>query len=168
MSVGRTGAGPPRCAELGVVKVLGVRSYKDGLSWAVVDGTSRATATLVAHHVDTAPAGTRGEVLRWIRDEVAGLVNDHSPNTVVLCLAEGQQLTNAIAERAQVDGIVLEVTYSLGVSAIGKKSATIRSSYGAHTKAALDSVLGQFVSISGIPPTAKRREPAIAALSEIS
>lgn len=149
------------------MKVLGVRSYRDEISWAVVDGTSRATAALVAHHIDPAPAGTRGEVLRWVRDEVAGLVNEHSPDAVVLCLAEGHQLTNAIAERAQVDGIVLEVTHSLGVSAIGKKSATIRSSYGANTKAALDTALGQFASISGIPPTAKRREPAIAALSEI-
>jgi hypothetical protein len=149
------------------MRVLGLRSYRNELSWAVVDGNSRATAVLVAHHLDSAPAGTRGEVLRWVRNEVTGLMNDHAPDAVVLCLAEGQQLTNATVERAQVDGIILEVTHSLGVAAIGKKSATIRSNFGANTKAALNAALGELAVTSDIPPTAKRREPTVAALSEI-
>ena len=149
------------------MKVLGLRSYRDKIAWAVVDGASRAAASLVASHTHSAPDGTRGEVLRWVRDEITDLVNQHQPDAVVLCCAEGQTANNALIERSQVDGVILEVAQSLGSHATAKKSATIRSDFGAQNNAALISAVNALPAIVGIPPTAERREPAIAALSRI-
>lgn len=150
------------------MKVLGLRSYRDKISWAIVDGTSRAVATLAGHHVDSAPVGAkRGEVLRWVRDEVNGLISEHQPDEVVLCPAEGLRLNNAFAERAQVDGVILEVLHSAGIPATVKKGATIRANFDITTKAQLDAVISAFPSVRGISPTADRREPAVAALSAV-
>jgi len=149
------------------MKVLGLRSYKDKISWALVEGASRATAALTSHHSDSAPGSGRGEVLAWVREEVAGLMAEHSPDAVVLCPAEGQQLSNAIGERAQVDGVILEVTHSLGTTATAKKGATLRANFGAQNNAAFQAVVNALPAMSGIGPTAERREPTIAALSAL-
>jgi hypothetical protein len=148
------------------VKVLGIRSYKNKIAWSVVEGAARATATVVAHDVDLAPNGTRGEVLHWVRGEIEALINQHQPDTVVLCPTEGGQGI-AMLERSQVDGVIIETTYAMGKTTTAKKSATIRSNFSAKSKAALAAAVNVFPAISGIAPNADRREPSIAALSAI-
>lgn len=144
-----------------------MRSYRNKISWALVEGASKPAATLVVHHSDEAPAGTRGEQLKWVHDEVTDLINEHQPDTVVLCPTEGSTVSNALLERSQVDGVILEVAHSMGKTPLAKKAATIRATYGAANNAALPGAVNAFPAINGIPASAARREPTIAALTAL-
>lgn len=163
------GSGPRgRCGLLSRVKVLGLRSFRNKISWAVVEGADKAGAAVVAHRSDEAPAGSRGEQLKWIRAEMTDLINEHDPDSIVLCPTEGSAVSNAILERSQTDGVIMEVAHSMGKTVVAKKAATIRSNFGATNNATLLLAVNAFAAIKDIAPNAARREPAIAALSGFS
>lgn len=149
------------------MRVLGLRTYRDHLSWALVDGTDRTTATVTGHAMLQIPSGERGASLAWVREQVNALIAQEQPQVVVVCPAEGSTVTNALTERAQTDGVVLEALHVLGIPTKAKKSATIRYNFGASSAAQLATMLGQVPSLATIPPTAQRRDPAIAAVSEL-
>jgi len=113
------------------------------------------------------PPGERGASLAWVREQVNNLVAQEQPQVVVVCPAEGSTVSNALTERAQVDGVVLEALHVLGIPTKAKKSATIRYNFGASSTAQLATALGQVPLIAAIPPSAKRRDPTIAAVSEL-
>ena len=149
------------------MRVLGLRTYRDHVRWASVDGADRASATLAAYDTLQPPAGERGASLAWIRRQIAVLVEQEQPDAAVLSPAEGSNATNALTERAQMDGVVLEALHVLGIPTKTKKSTTLRHNFGASTVAELAKTLGRIPLIAAIPPTSARRDPAVAAVSEL-
>ncbi|MCU1487388.1 MAG: hypothetical protein JWN67_4134 [Actinomycetia bacterium] len=149
------------------MKSLGLRTYRDKIVWATCEGGSRASAVIAAHGTLQIPTSDRGEQLAWVRQEIAALVVDVKPDTVVLCPTEGTTVSNAVVERAQVDGVVLESLHAVALPAQVRKSATIRASYGCQTKAQLTAALDTIPGLAAIAPTADRREPAAAAVSAL-
>jgi hypothetical protein len=122
---------------------------------------------VTGHGTVQIPTGERGASLAWVREQVIALVEEEQPQVVIVCPAEGSTVTNALTERAQTDGVVLEALHVLGIPTRAKKSATIRYNFGASSAAQLATMLGQVPSLAAIPPTAKRRDPSIAAVSEL-
>lgn len=149
------------------MRMLGLRTYRDHICWASVDGPNRVTATVTGHGTLQIPGGQRGAALAWVRQEVAALVGQEKPEQAAVCPTEGQTVNTALIERAQIDGVVLEALHFLNVPTQAKKSATIRSHFGARNRAELATALGQLPVIAMIPPTSDRRDPVIAAVSEL-
>jgi hypothetical protein len=150
------------------VSVLGLRTYRNRVCWATADGKDRATATITNHADLQIPATTsRGAALSWVRQELTAVVHQEHPASAVLCPAEGQTANKALTERAEVDGVVLEVLHTLGIPTKVKKSATIKSSFGARKKEQFETTVQALPVLAGIPRTAARREPAVAAVSEL-
>jgi hypothetical protein len=83
-----------------------------------------------------------------------------------VCPAEGGS-GNALTERSQVDGVVIEELHARNMPTRIKKSATIRSNFGARSANAFATAVAAVPAVEGIPRTAARREPTIAALSEL-
>jgi hypothetical protein len=149
------------------LKTLGLRTFWDKVAWASVDGDHRTTASVTDSGALQIPVGGRGEQLCWVRKELGALIAQEKADAVVLCPTEGATVSNALIERAQVDGVVLEALHDLAIPTHVKKSATIRATFGARSKAQLASSLAEIPTIAGIPPTAARREPAVAAISNL-
>jgi Holliday junction resolvasome RuvABC endonuclease subunit len=147
--------------------VLGLRTYKDNISWALVDGSNRETAKVVRHGILQIPSGERGESLAWVRKEVSELVGKERPKCVVICPTEGPTVNNALIERAQVDGVVLEVLHTLEIPTRLKKSASIRAQFGVRSNAQLSAALKELPAVSDIAVGAKRRDPVVGAVSEL-
>jgi hypothetical protein len=108
------------------MRVLGIKCAKQELSWIVVDGTARIDATVVAFDRVKAPAGERGEQLTWARKEIFELLNKHTPEAAALGMSEG---ANSLAERSQMDGIVLGTMHEKSVTVERLFSSSIRSRF---------------------------------------
>lgn len=147
--------------------VLGLRTYKDSISWASVDGSNRETAKVVGHGTLQIPSGVRGESLAWVRKEISELVTHEHPRCAVICPAEGSTANNALIERAQVDGVVLEALHSRDITTRSKKSASIRAQFEVKSKTQLSAALKELPAVADIPVSAKRRDPVVAAVSEL-
>jgi hypothetical protein len=102
-----------------------------------------------------------------VRHEMAALVEEQRPDSVAICPAEGKTADNALIERAQVDGVVLEALNCANVPAKAKKSATIRSNFGAVKTSDFQAACNKIPVISEIAPSAKRRASVIVAISEL-
>ena len=148
--------------------MLGIRTYRDRLCWAVVEGVSRANATVANHGIVSIPSGSRDSSLAWVRREIAALVEQEQPEAVALCPAEGATANTALVERAQVDGVALEVLHTLGVLVEARKTATIRSGFGSKNSQQFESALAHVPATANIPKTSARREPVVAAVSLLS
>ena len=149
------------------MKIMGLRTYKDSICWALIDGTSRLTATVVQYGTLQIPTGERGASLAWVREEIFSLVAQEAPDCTVLCPAEGSTANNALIERAQVDGVVLEAFHNLKAPVHSRKSATIRAQFGAKSGSQLVSKLESVPAVSKIPKSSKRRDPIIGAIGEL-
>ena len=149
------------------MRVLGLRTHRDHVCWALVDGIDRSSATVTGHGTLQPPPGERGASLAWVRQQLTALVAHEQPEVVVVCPAEGSTASNALTERAQVDGVVLEALHVLAIATKTKKSTTIRHAFGASTAVELTKTLGRIPPIAAIPPTSKRHAPTVAAISEL-
>lgn len=149
------------------MKILGLRTFRDHIDWAAVDGTVRIDAKVLGQGTLQIPSGQRGASLAWVRQEIAVLIAQVRPEQVAICPTEGATVNNALIERAQVDGVVLEALHSDNITAQAKKSATIRSNFGAANNAELKTTLQGLPAIAAIPPSSKWREPVIVAISEL-
>ena len=90
------------------MKVLGIKCSKAELGWMVLEGATRANATVVAYNRPKVPPGERGEQLAWVRKELLEAIAKYGPDAAALAMSEGQ---SAIADRSQMDGVVLAALY---------------------------------------------------------
>ena len=125
------------------MRILGLRTFRDKIIWASVEGDDRTSAIVSNNDSLQFPSDTRSAQLHWLRQEIASLVAQEKPGQVVLCAAEGNVANTALIERAQVGGIAIEVLYDLSCPTALKKSATIRASFKAKSNAELNVILDQ-------------------------
>jgi Holliday junction resolvasome RuvABC endonuclease subunit len=108
------------------MEVLGIKCSKAELGWMVLEGTTRANATVVACNRPKVPSGERGEQLAWVRKELLEAIAKYGPDAAALAMSEGQ---SAIADRSQMDGVVLATLYEKQVAVTRLRSASLRSRY---------------------------------------
>ena len=149
----------------GTMKLIGLRTHRGHVSWALVEGSTRSDACLVDSGELVMPTGDRADQLAWMVRETAELLSDHEPDRLVVAPAEGRTANTALLERSQVDGVVLAAATAQGVTAEPRKSATIRASFGARNNQQFASRLDEIALLSSVPASAARRDPMVAALS---
>jgi Holliday junction resolvasome RuvABC endonuclease subunit len=108
------------------MKVLGIKCSKQALGWIVVEGTTRADATVVACEHPRVPSGDRGEQLAWVRKELLEAITTHTPDVAALAMSEGK---SAIIDRSQMDGVVLTTLHEKQIACKRLFSASIRSKF---------------------------------------
>ncbi|MGO9052965.1 MAG: hypothetical protein ACLQID_13485, partial [Streptosporangiaceae bacterium] len=142
--------------------VVGVRCTKDTLDWVVVDGAERSLASITEQRKVTAPVGQRGGQLAWVRKEVLELLERHAVEAAAVRVAEGGGQSVSLG-RSEVEGVVQEAFASAGVPQARHVAVTIRSAYGARTKADLAPI---FSAVPAIEATGvSRREPVVSAVA---
>ena len=147
------------------MKILGLRSTRDHLRWCVLDGNNRASAKVVDAATLKIPAyETRGEALAWIRTEIQSLLTHTSPDIVSLAPAEGRTVSNALMERCQVDGVVLEVVTTCRGKIQTTKSPGVRAAFACKNKSELEIALDGVHALDNIGKSSTRREPIVVAL----
>jgi hypothetical protein len=118
------------------MKVLGIKCFKQGIGWIVVEGATRSDASITAYQRETAPpAGPKtgpGEKLVWASNEILEAINTHKPVVAALSMSEGN---SALPERSQMDGVVLATLYKKEIPTDRFFSATIRSRFSGLKKA---------------------------------
>lgn len=142
--------------------VLGVRCTKDKLDWVVLRGESRGDAEIVEQEKVTAPAGSRGEQLAWVRKEITELAGRHHLDAAAVRVSEpsGQAFSPG---RSEFDGVVQEALHAAGVDPQHHIGANIRGLFRAANKEAREALLASLPAITG---TAKsRQEPVISAVA---
>jgi Holliday junction resolvasome RuvABC endonuclease subunit len=108
------------------MRVLGIKCSKAELGWIVIEGTTRADATVVACEHPKVPSGERGEQLAWLRKELLEAITTHTPDVAALAMSEGK---SAIVDRSQMDGVVLATLYEKQIACTCLFSASIRSKF---------------------------------------
>ena len=148
------------------MRVLGVRTNKDGFEWALVVGDSPLDAVLEIAASASAPAGQRGAELSWFDKELEEVLRAHNPDAVALRPAEAaQSLSSSILARAEMDGILLSRCYHANVSCEKLYSATLRSIFKVKSRLALDEALLESPAVSGALKT--KRDAVSAAVAYI-
>ena len=66
------------------MKVLGIKCSKAELGWMVLEGATRADATVVATERPKVPPGDRGEQLAWVRNELLETIAKYGPDAAAL------------------------------------------------------------------------------------
>jgi len=144
-----------------VTRALGLKCSKDSAEWAVLEGADRSSAVLVANGRATAPAGSRGEQLVWIRGAVQEVLRAHAVEEVALRAVEPGGMGNSLP-RAEVEGVVQEAIAAAGVPCRRVVAVTLRSAFGAKNGAELEKAAA---TVPVVAATAKtRRDPVTAAL----
>jgi Holliday junction resolvasome RuvABC endonuclease subunit len=142
------------------MKVLGIKCSKQELGWIVMEGTTRADATVVAYEKVKAPAGERGEQLVWARKELLEVIAKHTPDVAALRMSEGQ---NALAERSQMDGVVLATLYQKEIATVRLFSATIRSKFSVQKKEQVEAAVAAMLACASKTPAAQKELITVAA-----
>lgn len=145
-------------------RILGIKCTKDTLDWALVVGDNRGSAEVSQTGHPTAPSGTRGSQLAWMRKEVHELLKRHTPDEVVLRAAEPGGPANSLP-RAEAEGVVQEAVAAVGGSCRRLVSASLRAAFGARNKIDFESTIAQLQAVTAVPQT--RRDPVTAALVAI-
>lgn len=149
--------------------VLGIRTYRDELKWALLRGTNSANAAVVEESTLAIPASAeRSEELNWVRKELIGLIDRLSPDAIVIAPAEGATANAALLERSQVDGVVLEACHASGAPVVSRKTASQRSAFGCRNNVELDAILDDVPALKGIGKSSARRQPIVAALTQVA
>ena len=116
---------------------LGFRAERSAINWAVVEG-SREEPVLVAADQAVAPATySEGAALVWFRDQVRQLIQVYSPQVVAIRYPETVIRSSAqlsMHKRCRVEGVLVEVAHSSGITVLTGALATISKNLG--TKAA--------------------------------
>jgi Holliday junction resolvasome RuvABC endonuclease subunit len=136
------------------MKVLGIKSSKAELNWIVMEGDTRSDATVVAYEREKAPPGERGEQLAWAAKELVEVITKHTPDVAALRMSEGQ---NAIAERSQMDGVILATLHRKQIAAVLLFSASIRSKVSARKKEQVEAAVAALPACTS-KTTAPQRE----------
>jgi|GraSoiStandDraft_30_1057271.scaffolds.fasta_scaffold245304_1 Holliday junction resolvasome RuvABC endonuclease subunit len=114
------------------MKVLGIKCSKEALGWIVLEGTARSDATIVSFEREDAPSGERGEQLLWAQRELIEIITKHAPDLAALQMSEGP---NALAERSQMDGVILATLHQKNIRVTRLFSSSIRSKFSGLKKA---------------------------------
>src|SRR6478735_12673502 len=147
-----------------MARVLGVKCSKDSLDWAVVEGVEWVSAAVVDSKRVTAPEGSRGDQLVWIRREVQELLDRFGVAEVVVRVVEPGGQGNSLP-RAEVEGVVQEAVAALGVSCRRVLAVSMRSAFAARSGAQLQEALSAIPAVASTPKT--RQDPVTAALVAI-
>jgi Holliday junction resolvasome RuvABC endonuclease subunit len=150
--------------EHGLKRALGVKCSKDTLDWAVVEGDDRASAVLIGSGTATAPAGSRGDQLVWLRKEVQELLHRQGVDGVALRAVEPGGKGNSLP-RAEAEGVVLEAVAAAGFACRRLVGASLRSAFAVKNGAELEQALTAFSVVAATPKT--RRDPVSAAIAMI-
>ena len=86
---------------------------------------------MVAYNRPKVPPGERGEQLAWVRKELLEAIAKYGPDAAALAMSEGQ---SAIADRSQMDGVVLAALYEKQVAVTRLRSPSLRSRYSVKNK----------------------------------
>lgn len=154
--------GPAReNGEHSMTKALGVKCTKDSLDWAVLTGDDRGSATILEAERATAPSGSRGQQLVWVRKEIQELLQKHAVDEVVLRAVEPGGQGNSLP-RAEVEGVVQEAVAAEGVSCRRVVAVSMRSAFSAKNGEELQAAV---MAIPTVATRAKsRQDPVTAAL----
>jgi Holliday junction resolvasome RuvABC endonuclease subunit len=146
--------------------VLGLQCEKERMLWALIDGETRGTATMVSSGSRPLPKKSRQERLHWIFREVAEMVHSHSPGSIHLNEAEaGQSMKASTLERAQMDGVVLAAAEQAQQVILTYKWPGLRSRYKLGSK---DLILDHVSTFQVAMETPRSRlVPVIVALAEL-
>lgn len=129
------------------MRVLGIKCLKQGIGWIVVEGTTRADASITAYQRANAPAaGPKdgpGEKLVWASDEIVEAIKAHKPEAAALGMSEGQ---SALTERTQMDGVVLATLYKHEIPTQRLFASSIRSRFSGLKKAEIADVVAKVPS----------------------
>lgn len=142
------------------MRVLGIKCSKQELGWIVMEGTTRADATVVACERVKAPAGERGEQLEWARKELLEVITKHTPDVAALSMSEGQ---SALAERSQMDGVVLATLYQKEIATERLFFATVRSKFSVRKKEQVAAAIAAMPACAPKTPAAQKELMTVAA-----
>lgn len=145
------------------MRVLAIKCFKRELGWIVIDGSARLDASIVAYCRVSTPNGPRGEQLVWTEQEVVEAVSQHHPDQAALSMAEGQ---SALAERSQMDGVVLASLYKRDIPATRLFTATVKSKFSGLKKAEIASTVAAYPVAEGT--TIAQRELLTVALAMLA
>jgi hypothetical protein len=141
-----------------------MKCSKNKLDWAIIEGDTRGSASLVDSRLVTAPEGDRGTQLTWIRREVHELLDRHAPSAVVLRVVEPGGKGNSLP-RAETDGVVQEAVAERQLVCKRLVSVSLRGTFGAKNGPELEVAVGRVPVVASTPKT--RRDPVIAAVSAL-
>jgi hypothetical protein len=120
------------------MRVLGIKCFKHGIGWIVVEGNDRSDASITGYERATAPAaGPKdgpGEKLVWASNEILEAIKTHKPEKAALSMSEGN---SALSERAQMDGVVLATLYKKEIATDRLFFQTVRSRFSGLKKAGI-------------------------------
>jgi Holliday junction resolvasome RuvABC endonuclease subunit len=144
-----------------VTRALGIKCSKDTLDWAVLEGADRQSALVVDTGRATAPAGSRGAHLVWVRRHIQDLLDRHTVDEVALRAVEPGGMGNSLP-RAEVEGVVQEAVAAAGIDCRRVVAVSLRSAFAAKNGAELEKAAA---AVPVVAATAKtRRDPVTAAL----
>jgi Holliday junction resolvasome RuvABC endonuclease subunit len=96
-----------------VVRSIGIESQKSGFSWTIVTDTQGYLVCEKSANIEFPRNLNRPEGLAWLYDEVRDMLSHTSADGAALKRAEsGRSMSNAILERAEVDG-VLQLVFAI-------------------------------------------------------
>ncbi|MBT2565094.1 hypothetical protein J7I84_01040 [Arthrobacter sp. ISL-85] len=146
--------------------MLGLQCEKERMLWALMDGDTRGTATMVSSGSRPLPKKSRQEKLHWIFREVTEMVLSHSPGSIHLNEAEaGQSMKASTLERAQMDGVVLAAAEQAQQEVLTYKWPGLRSRYKLGSK---DLILDHVATLQASAGTPRSRLiPVIVAIAEL-
>jgi Holliday junction resolvasome RuvABC endonuclease subunit len=142
------------------MKVLGIKCSKQEVGWILLEGNTRADATVVAHDQAKAPPTDRAEQLAWGRKELLEVVEKHSPDVAALRVTEGQ---NGSFGRAEMDGVVQAALYESKIPVHRLVAASIRSKFMVRKKEQVDAAVAALPASAPKTPAARKELLTVAA-----
>lgn len=151
------------------VKSIGFRAGPDVVYWAILTGLPDRAEIIAKGHLQLPVASEEAQRLSWLRVRVANVIGDHSPSRASIRFPEpigpGANRDSA-RQRCRVEGVLLEVCDSLGVTVETGALKTITARLGmksAKTELAQDEVRG--VALKGLP--IETREAILVAIAAL-
>jgi hypothetical protein len=154
------------CRQDGSVRVIGFKCAKDSFSWAVVEGDTRSSASVVERKVVTAPRDKREVQLAWVSREVRFLLDRFHPDQAVIQAPGGAKggLTDSLAQRIEVDGVVRCVLGTNAIPTQAIKPQSLPKEFSVKS-VELEALIGGIPCVVAIPKT--HRDPVVLAVSQL-
>ena len=103
------------------MNILGIRCSNTDFTYAVLTGT-KAAPQLVETQTIAYPKGfAKAQSLKWLHQELMGLIQKHSVERIVMKASEGQSKGKPYEDRVEHEAMVYLAAADCGIKAVFKK-----------------------------------------------
>jgi hypothetical protein len=103
------------------MKAIGFRAEKDGINWAVVEGTKKGPVLTEHDYIKAPNINSEAASLSYFRERLLAVIQQYQPGVAFVRYPEPFRQKSKITSvdaRLRVEGVILEVLYTSGIEVL--------------------------------------------------